>query len=308
MVSAPVTVSQLLERARLPLLSFEFFPPRSEEEEDRLWQTVDTLSALRPDFVSITYGASGSNRDRTLAATRKMADRGGPTTVGHLTCASQSKDEIARALDGYAEAGIRNILAIRGDMPGGPREPWIQHPKGLANATELVEFVHSRGEFCVGVAAFPNPHQPDDDPDLDARIVAAKADAGADYAITQLFFEAERYIELVQRVRALGCEIPLIPGVMPLTTIGQIERFADLSGCSLPDDFVADLRAVADDKAAVRRIGLARAERLCSELIAAGAPGLQFFTQNRARAVRELFDRPWAGALRSKQDQLSVAD
>lgn len=306
MTTAPVTVSDLLEQAQLPLLSFEFFPPRSAEEEQRLWLTVDDLSGLRPDFVSITYGANGSNRDRTLKATATMADRGGPVTVGHLTCASQSRDEIARALDAYAEAGIRNILAIRGDMPGGPQDPWVPHPQGIDNATDLVEFVLQRGDFCVGVAAFPNPHQPGNDPELDARLVAAKAAAGATFAITQLFFESEKYVELVERVRALGCDIPIIPGIMPLTTIGQIERFADLSGCALPADFVADLRAVADDKAAVRAVGLERAERLCSELIEAGAPGLQFFTQNRAKAVRDLFERTWAQTLRARQNSLAV--
>ncbi len=301
MSATPSTVAELLEAATVPLLSFEFFPPRSEEEEQRLWRSVDELDRFKPDFVSITYGASGSNRDRTLRATATMGERGGPLTVGHLTLASQPKDEIARALDGYAASGINNILAIRGDMPGGPTEPFVEHPDGLSNATELVRFVKAHGDFCVGVAAFPNPHQPDDDPDLDAQIVAAKAEAGADYAITQLFFDAERYVELVRRVRNLGCDIPLIAGVMPLTTIGQIDRFADLSGCALPDDFVDDLMGVADDKVEVRRVGLARAERLCIELLDAGVPGLQFFTQNRARAAQELLDQPWARALGQRQ-------
>lgn len=305
MSATPTTVAGLLDAATVPLLGFEFFPPRSQEEEERLWRTVADLDKFQPDFVSITYGASGSNRDRTLRATDTMAGRGGPITVGHLTLASQHRDEIARALDGYAAAGINNILAIRGDMPGGPAEPFVEHPDGLSNATELVRFVKDHGDFCVGVAAFPNPHQPDDDPDLDAQIVVAKAEAGAEYAITQLFFESDRYVELVRRVRALGCDIPLIAGVMPLTTIGQVDRFADLSGCALPDDFVDDLMAVGDDRAEVRRVGLARAERLCTELLDAGVPGLQFFTQNRARAVHELLDQPWARRLGERQHAMA---
>lgn len=291
------TISKILEGRSTPTLSFEFFPPRSEVEQQRLWTTVDDLMTHRPDFVSITYGANGSNRDRTLEATRTMAQRGGPLTIGHLTCASQSKADIARALDGYAAAGICNILAIRGDMPGGPTQPWIQHPDGLANATELVRFVKNHGDFCVGVAAFPNPHQPGDDPQLDADLVAAKAEAGAEYAITQLFFEADKFFTMVERVRARGCQIPIIAGVMPLTSITQIERFADLSGCALPEDFVASLRAVADDPSAVREVGMKRAEQLCRELLEAKVAGLQFFTQNRARAVRELLSQSWASQL-----------
>lgn len=284
---APRTVAQRLHEATEPLLAFEFFPPRSPEEEQRFWNSVAELLQHRPDFVSITYGANGSTRERTIDASHRLAEQHGPTAVGHLTCVSQSKAEIVGALRSYQKAGIQDILAIRGDMPGGPTQPWEQHPQGLANATELVQLVKSVGEFCVGVAAFPNPHQPGNDPDLDARLVTAKAEAGADYAITQLFFESDRYFELVSRVRALGCQIPIIPGIMPLTSIGQIERFRALSGCELPKIFEAELRA-APDKTQVRRIGMARALRLCQELLAGGAPGLQFFTQNRALATQEL--------------------
>src|SRR5690606_30061393 len=184
-------------------------------------------------FVSVTYGANGSTRDRTVEATRALAERG-TVTVGHLTCVSQSRDDTARTLAAFEEVGVRNILAIRGDMPGGPTVPWEQHPEGIGTATELVEFIRDRGDFCVGVAAFPNVHQPDNDPELDARIVVEKAKAGAEYAVTQLFFEAHRYAELVDRVRSRGCDIPIIPGIMPLTVITQIERFAALADCELP--------------------------------------------------------------------------
>ena len=211
------------------------------------------------------------------------------TVVGHLTCVSQSTDDLLRTLDAFADAGVRDILAIRGDMPGGPQQPWEQHPEGLGNATELVQLIKGHGDFCVGVAAFPNVHQPDNDPELDARIVVEKAAAGADYAITQLFFESHRYVELVNRVRDRGSQIPIIPGIAPLTVITQIERFASLADCPLPEDFVAALRA-ARNPAEVRSIGLSRAINLCRELLAAGAPGLQFFTQNRWKATSEVLE------------------
>lgn len=281
----PRTVGQLLASARGPLFSFEFFPPRSEEEEPVLWRAVEALAPLAPDFVSVTYGANGSRRDRTIHATRRIAESHGPLTVGHLTCVDQSKSDIAEALEAYREAGIANILAIRGDMPGGGQ--WERHPDGLANATELVGFIKEQGDFCVGVAAFPNPHEDNDDPELDAEILEAKVAAGAEFAITQLFFEGHRYAELVDRMASRGCRLPIIPGLMPLTVVTQIERFADLSGRPLPPEFVQRLRG-AGTKEEVREIGLTAALQLCRDLLAAGAPGVQFFTQNRSKATREV--------------------
>ena len=282
--SRPQTVGDLLSSARGPLFSFEFYPPRSEEEEPILWRAVESLAPLEPDFVSVTYGATGSRRDRTIHATRRIAVEDGPLTVGHLTCVDQSKADIAEALAAYREVGVTNILAIRGDMPGGGE--WTRHPDGLANATELVRFIKEQGDFCVGVAAFANPHETTNDPDLDARILLDKVEAGAEFAITQLFFDAQPYVDMVARVRALGCDIPIIPGIMPLTVITQIERFAELSGQPLPDSFVVDLRA-AGSKEEVREIGMAHCLQLCRTLLDAGAPGLQFFTQNRSKATRE---------------------
>lgn len=284
-LSSPKTVSELLASAQGPTFSFEFFPPRSEEEEPILWAAVEALAPLQPDFVSVTYGATGSRRDRTIHATRRIASSGGPLTVGHLTAVAQSKAEIAEALAAYREVGVTNILAIRGDMPGGGE--WERHPDGLANATELVRFIKEQGDFCVGVAAFANPHETTLDPDLDAEILAAKVDAGAQFAITQLFFDAQCYRDLVARMESIGCEVPIIPGIMPLTVITQIERFADLSGCPLPERFVGELRALGS-KEEVRAHGLAEAVRMCRELLEAGAPGLQFFTQNRSKATREV--------------------
>ncbi len=286
------SIADLLETTTKPLLSYEFFPPRSAEEEPRFLGAVEKLERFAPDFVSVTYGATGSTRERTIDATRALARRG-DITVGHLTCVSQSRRDTTEALEAYRSSGIMNVLAIRGDMPGGPTQPWEQHPEGLGTATELVEFIREKGDFCVGVAAFPNVHQPDNDPQLDARIVVEKAKAGAEFAITQLFFDAPRWVELVERVRTRGSDIPIIPGIMPLTVITQIERFAELADCELPAEFVAQLRA-ADNPAEVRRIGLERAETMCLELLEAGAPGLQFFTQNRWQATSEVISRlPW---------------
>ena len=282
------TIAELLESGGRPLFSFEFFPPKDELQQRQLWQAVRELESLGPDFVSVTYGASGSTRDRTIRATEAIAQHTTLRSVAHLTCASQSRDQLRRVIGSYAAAGIRHILAIRGDMPGGPRVPWERHPEGLANATELVAMVRELGDFCVGVAAFPEPHPERSDPDLDAQILVDKAKAGATYAITQLFFTAEDYFALVHRVRALGCELPIIPGIMPITNVAQVTRFAELSGAALPESVTARI-AEADGAEQVRQVGIAIATELCEALLAGGAPGLHFFTQNRSRATREIY-------------------
>ncbi|MDN5977449.1 methylenetetrahydrofolate reductase [Acidipropionibacterium jensenii] len=286
--TSTATIADLLARPGRPLRSFEFMPPRSEEDVYRLWQATDSLVPLEPDFISVTYGANGSNRDRTLRCTRHMV-ASGLRTVGHLTCVSQSVAELEQAVCDYRDAGVDHILAIRGDMPGGATEPWLARPDGLANATELVRLVKRvNPQACVGVGAFPDGHPASGDLDLDARILADKARAGASFAITQLFFIPEHYTRLVARVRALGCDIPIIPGIMPITSYGQIRRFGDLSGTDVPADLVARLTRVADDRAAVREIGLEAAAQLCCRLLDEGAPGLHYYTLNRSRATTEL--------------------
>ncbi|OYN95846.1 methylenetetrahydrofolate reductase [NAD(P)H] [Enemella evansiae] len=284
------SIAELLAASDRPLFSFEFFPPASEEAARTLWQTVRQLEPLGPDFVSVTYGANGSTRDRTINVTRQIARETTLRTMGHLTCVSQSRDDIRRVVGAYADAGIRHILAVRGDPPGGPTAPWQAHPDGLRNATELVELVASLGDFCVGVAAFPDVHPEHHDPELDARILVDKANAGADFAITQLFFTARSYFELVDRVRSLGCDIPIIPGIMPVTNLRQIERFAELSGAALPTG-VTDRLLAADGPDAVRAEGVRIGTELADELLAGGVPGLHFFTQNRSRASREIHSR-----------------
>ena len=228
--SRPATITELLSTGDRPLLSFELFPPKDDDQARVLWDTVRRIEALGPDFVSVTYGASGSTRDRTIDVTRAIAENTTLRTMAHLTCASQTRDRLRRVVGAYADAGIRHILTIRGDMPGGPTQPWVRDPEGLANATELVELVSELGDFCIGVAAFPDLHPERRDAELDARILVEKQRAGAGFAISQLFFTAERYFELVDRVRSLGSDLPIIPGIMPVTRLSQIQRFAELSG------------------------------------------------------------------------------
>ena len=283
------TIAELLQTTTRPLFSFELFPPRDEASARQLWQAVRELESLGPDFVSVTYGASGSTRERTITATEAIASQTTLRSVAHLTCASQSRDQLRRVIGSYAAAGVRHVLAIRGDMPGGPTEPWVRHPDGLANATELVALVRELGDFCVGVGAFPDPHPQSADADLDARILVEKARAGASYAITQLFFDAGSYFALVARVRALGCDLPIIPGIMPITNALQVTRFAQLSGAALPASVTSRIEAVADDEDAVRRVGIEIGTELSEALLAGGAPGLHYYTQNRSRATREIY-------------------
>ena len=283
------TIAELLHSGRRPLFSFEFFPPKDEIQQRQLWQAIRELEALRPDFVSVTYGASGSTRDRTITVTEAIAQHTTLRAMAHLTCASQSRDQLRRVIGSYAAAGLRHVLAIRGDMPGGPRVPFEAHPEGLHNATELVAMVRELGNFCVGVAAFPEPHPERNDHDLDARILVDKARAGASFAITQLFFTAADYFALVARVRALGCDLPIIPGIMPITNLRQLQRFAELSGAALPATVTDRVQAVADDEDQVRKVGILIATELSEQLLAGGAPGLHFFTQNRSRATREIY-------------------
>ncbi|SEQ61835.1 methylenetetrahydrofolate reductase [NAD(P)H] [Microlunatus flavus] len=285
------TVAQLLEAGERPLVSFELFPSKDEEQHRQLWTTIRQLESLGPDFVSVTYGASGSTRDRTVSATQQIAEQTTLRPVAHLTAASQSREQLRHVVGAYASVGINHVMAIRGDMPGGPTVPWEPHPEGLANATELVELVSGLGDFCIGVAAFPDLHPQTRDADLDARLLVAKQRAGASFAITQLFFTAQRYFDLVARVRALGSDLPIIPGIMPVTRVSQIERFADLSGAALPS-FVTDrLHEVAHDPSLVRAAGVDLATALSEELLAGGAPGLHFITMNRSSATREIYSR-----------------
>jgi len=283
-----MTIADLLATGDKPSFSFEFFPPKDDAASDQLWRTVANLAPLHPDFVSVTYGANGSQRDRTVEVTTRLATQTRLRVMGHLTCVDQSVADLSSVLDAYARGGVGHIFAIRGDMPGGPSLPWVQHPDGLANATQLVELIRRTGDFCIGVAAFPDPHPAQHDPVLDARILTDKWQAGASFAITQLFFRAQSYFDLVDRVRSLGCEIPIIPGIMPITMISQVVKFAEMSGAEIPKSVRSRLE-LAPDPSAVRTVGTQIATELCQELLDRGAPGLHFFTQNRSLATLDIW-------------------
>jgi len=279
---------ELIEAGR-PSISFEFFPPKDDAGEAILWEAIRRLEPLRPTFVSVTYGAGGSNRDRTTRITQRIAQDTTLTPMAHLTCVGASRAELRQVIAEYADAGVRNVLAIRGDPKEGPRAQWVSHPGGLDYAVELVRLVRELGRFSVGVAAFPDVHPASTDLDADARVLAMKADAGAQFAITQMFFTEDDYFRLVERAAAHGSTIPIIPGIMPVTNVKQINRIAELTGVVLPDRVVARLHAVADDPAAVRAVGVDIATELSDRLLAGGAPGLHFITMNRSTATLDVF-------------------
>lgn len=269
--------------------SFEFFPPRDDEGERVLWNSIGRLEGLRPTFVSVTYGAGGSTRDRTARVTRRIAAETTMTPVAHLTCVSATRADVRRVVGEHVDGGVRNILALRGDPPGGPGTPWTPTEGGFRFAVELVEFLRGLGDFSIGVAASPHQHVESESLEHDARVLAAKVRAGADYAITDMFFEPGKYLELVERAARHGVDVPIVPGLMPLTNLGQIERFRLLSGAAVPQDLVDRLMVHRDDKVAFRAAGLEAATTLAADLLAAGAPGLHFYTLNRSTVTAEIY-------------------
>lgn len=276
--------------------SFELFPPKTDEGERILWRTVRDIEALKPTFVSVTYGAGGSTQDRTVRLTREIARETTLTPVAHLTCVGASRDELRDVVGQYAAGGVNTMLALRGDPPTGLDTPWQPHPGGLEHATELVELIRSLGNFSVGVAAFPEGHPESADLEQDARVLAMKQDAGAEFAITQLFFNVDDYERLVARAAAYGCTMPIVPGIMPVTNVSQIERFAALSGAVFPAALAERFGAVADDADAVVELGVEVAAAMCQRLLAVGAPGLHFYTLNRSRSTIEVYEALGLGA------------
>lgn len=278
-------VHELLAAGRC--FSFEFFPPRTDEAERALEKALAELEPLAPSFVSVTYGAGGSTRARTRDIVLSILTDTSMTPMAHLTCVGHRRDELVEILDGYQAGGVENILALAGDPPPGA-DP-VQAPEGdFRYALELVELVRERGDFSVGVAAHPEGHPRSTERGEDRRHLAAKL-AGADFGITQFFFRASDYFAMVDELDALGVDRPVVPGVMPVTNVGQVERFAALSGAAFPPELAARLHAVAERPDEVRRIGVEVATDLCAELLDGGAPGLHFYTLNRSSATREIY-------------------
>ena len=276
-------IADLLRAGRT--LSFEFFPPKTDEAARALEATISELDELHPSFVSVTYGAGGSTRERTRDVVINIEQQVGITAMAHLTCVGHSRDQLTTLLDEYQAAGVQNILALAGDAP--PDDPDAVERGDLHRAIELVELVREAGDFSIGVAAHPEGHPRSPDLYSDRRHLADKLNA-ADFAITQFFFEPQPYLRLVEGLSAFGCDKPVVPGIMPVTNLGQVTRFAELAGAAFPAHLAARFEALADDPEGVRALGVELAVDLCQRLLDEGVPGLHFYTLNRSTATREI--------------------
>lgn len=276
--------------------SFEFFPPHTDEDDRQLWQTIRELEPLQPSFVSVTYGAGGSTRERTVEITARIAADTTLLPVAHLTAVNHSVAELRTLAGTLAAAGVTNLLALRGDPPGDPAGEWIKHPDGLEYASELVTLLRAYGEFTVGVAAFPYQHPRSSSVEEDTRWFVAKCRAGADFAVTQMFFDADDYLRLRDRVVTAGCDVPIIAGLMPVTNMGIIKRSEQFSGAPFPTKLAARFAAVAHDAKAVRSMGIYETSKLAERLLDEGVPGIHFYTLNRSKATREVWANLALGA------------
>jgi methylenetetrahydrofolate reductase (NADPH) len=293
-------IDEILEERR-PVFSFEFFPPKTDEGMENLWRAAQELKHDEPSFVSVTYGAGGSTRDRTIAIVKRIKQELGLEAMAHFTCVGATTEELRGVLDEMRDAGIENVLALRGDPPKGQTE-WTATEGGLSYSTELIRLIEEGYDFTIGAACFPEVHPAATSMESDIGYLKQKVDAGAKFLITQLFFDNEQYFDFVERARAAGIDVPIVPGVMPVTNFSQIKRFTEMCGASIPAQLECELEARKDDPDAVRDLGVAYATLQCSELLARGAPGIHFYVLNRAPVARSVLAalraaRPWARPL-----------
>lgn len=282
------SIPQLLASAR-PAYSFEFFPGKDAAGDQVLWEAIRRIERVGPAFVSITYGAGGTTRDRTVRTTERVATETSLLPLGHLTCVASSAAELRAVIGQYADAGVTNILALRGDPPGNVGGEWVRHPEGLDHAVELVELIRSLGDFTVGVAAFPDKHPESADLDADVEVLVRKAEAGASFAVTQTVYDVDAYLRLRDRVAA-RVDLPVTPGVLPILNLKQAARMSELMGAPLPRAVLDRLEPLEDDPAALRAEGIAIATEHSGRMLAEGAPGIHFITMNRSTATLEVLN------------------
>jgi methylenetetrahydrofolate reductase (NADPH) len=280
-----VRIIDVLGRGR-PVFSFEFFPPKDDDGVAQLFTTIGELRELEPGFISVTYGAGGSTRDRTVDLVGRIRRVVGIEAMAHLTCVGHTRDELAVVLDRLAKDGVENVLALRGDPPKG-HSSFAPVPGGLRYASELVELIRQRGyNFCLGGACYPEGHLESEDRGTDLKNLQRKIDAGLDFVISQLFYDNAFYFHFVERARAAGIKVPIIPGIMPLTTYGQIDRITRMCGATVPMRLALEMEKRKDDPEAISQLGVAHATLQCAELLERGAPGIHFYTLNRSKATR----------------------
>lgn len=268
-------------------VSFEFFPPKDDAGFAELFKTIESLKPLEPSYVSVTYGAGGSTRHKTVDIVKRIKHEIGIESMAHLTCVGATKEEIQSVLDDLLASGMENVLPLRGDPPKGVSE-FVKTPGGFGYANELVEFIRSRYPFCLGAACYPETHPEAPDPETDLENLKRKVDAGANFLITQLFFNNEDFFRFRDKAVARGIRVPIVAGIMPILSVNQIKRFTQMCGAAIPPDLLSKIEAVEDDPEAVRQLGMYNATRQCEDLLAGGVAGLHFYTLNRSTATRAI--------------------
>jgi methylenetetrahydrofolate reductase (NADPH) len=296
-------IDELIAADGGPAFSFEFFPPKTPEGERNLFTALEALRGLDPTYVSVTYGAGGSTeqKQKTIDIVTRIKDEFGLEAMAHFTCVGATVAELRAVLDRMRDAGIENVLALRGDPPAGESE-WTATEGGLQYSRELIELIRDDYDFAIGAACFPETHIHACSPEDDLRYLKAKVDAGARFLITQLFFDNAYFYDFVERARAIGVDVPIIPGIMPITNAAQVRRFTEMCGATIPDRVLRELEVRAEDPEAVAEYGVAYATLQCADLLANGAPGIHFYTLNRSPATRAILSalktmEPWRAAL-----------